>query len=250
MNPQHIRHIQNENRRAVAPYNFVELPEKVILSEPEGLKLHNQYSPDRHTGEISCTLTTSSPLYIRGGFTPDDFTQFGEESSSIDKLERLNTEQRKRRADFFAYPQNRRPVIPGSSLRGMLRSLIEIISYGKIDKVSDTNLVYRAVGDTTSLGDAYRNRLLKDAGNGRYRFLIKAGYVIATGKNSWSIRPAKELTNGTSFARIEEDDIPNNLGQWTHSRNAFEISVNVAPCQFHRKCLFKPLTVASTERPR
>lgn len=233
MNPQHIRHIQNENRRAVAPYNFVELPEKVILSESEGLKLHNQYSPDRHTGEISCTLTTSSPLYIRGGFTPDDFTQFGEESSSIDKLERLNTEQRKRRADFFAYPQNRRPVIPGSSLRGMLRSLIEIISYGKIDKVSDTNLVYRAVGDTTSLGDAYRNRLLKDAGNGRYRFLMKAGYVIATGKNSWSIRPAKELIKETSFARIEEDDIPNNLGQWAHSRNAFEISVNVAPCQFH-----------------
>jgi hypothetical protein len=34
-----------------------------------------------------------------------------------------------------------------------------MVSYGKLDRVSDTNLVYRAVGDTTSLGKDYRARL-------------------------------------------------------------------------------------------
>lgn len=157
MNPKHIKYIQDENRRAVAPYNFVELPDTIV--EAESLPDHNRYDCLRYTGRIECTLTTSSPLYIRGGFTPNDFAKFSEQPCSVDQLRQLLPEERGRRTDFFKHPQSQGPTIPGSSLRGMLRTLVEMVSYGKLDRVSDTNLVYRAVGDTTSLGKDYRARL-------------------------------------------------------------------------------------------
>jgi hypothetical protein len=37
----------------------------------------------------------------------------------------------------------------------MLRTLVEIVSFSKIDKVADQKLVYRAFADVTSLGDFY-----------------------------------------------------------------------------------------------
>jgi hypothetical protein len=65
MNPKHIDKVPAD-RRAIAPYNFVELPEKVVDAEslPDG----DRYHSDRHTGKIECTLTTESPLYTRCGW--------------------------------------------------------------------------------------------------------------------------------------------------------------------------------------
>ncbi|HEY9612495.1 MAG TPA: hypothetical protein V6C93_24285, partial [Allocoleopsis sp.] len=75
MIPKHIDQVQDE-RRAVAPYNFVELPEIIVPAEPlPANNCYHEYSEHkdnevntlkikRHTGKIECTITTSSPLYI------------------------------------------------------------------------------------------------------------------------------------------------------------------------------------------
>lgn len=199
MLPKHIDKISDQNRRAVAPYNFVELPEQIV--EVPSAPASDRYHSKRLTGKISCELTTASPLYIRGGFTPKDFAKHGDQPSSTDYLlnrDKVTEEEQSSRSDFFAYSNSRKPVIPGSSLRGMVRSLVEIISYGKVDKVTDSKLVYRSVGDTTSLKDHYRERLVIDN-----TFQQQAGYLQRVG-SEWFIQPAL-LIQGQPFARISID---------------------------------------------
>src|SRR5690242_462514 len=82
-----------EARVALAPYNFVPLPEKVVPAEevaaeervppikkPDGQIEEFPYSvrqdiyhAGRHTGTIACTLTAASPLYVRCGYTPEEY---------------------------------------------------------------------------------------------------------------------------------------------------------------------------------
>ena len=188
---KHIRKIPN-HRKAIAPYNFVELPDKIVPAELEpNSKLcnNNRYYSDRHTGRIECTLTTYSPLYIRCGLTKEEFKD-GKEAKDL--------------PDFYYIDKiTKKPVLPGSSLRGMLRNLIEIISFSKITQVSDfQRLFFRAVATLPkddSLAQAYRQYI--DSSK------VKAGYLKRDG-DIWKITPAKEIkvnNSLTSFTWVKEE---------------------------------------------
>ncbi|MEM9220765.1 MAG: RAMP superfamily CRISPR-associated protein, partial [Cyanobacteria bacterium P01_F01_bin.150] len=174
-----------ESLKAVAPYNFVELPNQVIPAEldaDDGLRDNDQYYRDRHTGKIQCTLTTSSPLYIRGGWTAESYREFGEEP-----FEKLPDSEKEERAQFFANPVKQHLVIPGSSLRGMMRALVEIITFSKLESVSgDEHFFFRAIAAQKNdpLANEYKNKI-----NSR---TVKAGYLVQKGKN-WFIRPALDI---------------------------------------------------------
>lgn len=187
MNPKHIDEVP-AHRRAIAPYNFIELPEKVVEAElplPEG----NRYHPDYHTGRIECTLTTESPLYIRCGLTTEEF-QAGTEAKDLPEF-------------FYTDPQSKsdRPVIPGSTLRGMLRTLVEIISFSKIDRVSDEHrLFFRAVAankNKESWGEEYKKYVDSKK--------VKAGY-LKKDSQGWYIQPAR-TEKGATFAWVRETSI-------------------------------------------
>jgi len=60
-----------ENRQAVAPYNFVPLPELIVTQRVEELPDQGKYHPDRLTGYLDCELTTESPVFVRAGITPE-----------------------------------------------------------------------------------------------------------------------------------------------------------------------------------
>ena len=229
MMPKHIKKVP-ESRKAIAPYNFVELPDVVVPSEDD-IPARDRYYSDRHTGTLECVLTTDSPLYIRCGMTPENFAKFSEKDDDLSDEQKA--QQRKIMADFFQHPTSQRPVLPGSSLRGMLRTLVEIVGYGKLTKVHDNRLIYRAVGDTSSLGEKYRDRLMKKEKNGSFSFLMQAGYMIKQ-KYGWAIQPAKLLTQGASFARIECSDIPKKSKTWKHLKNAYEVAVQVEPIRVHK----------------
>jgi CRISPR-associated protein (TIGR03986 family) len=158
MNPKHIDEVpefikddkgKDIPRRAVAPYNFVELPDKVVEAEqplPEGDRYHpnkdKEVALPRHTGRIECTLTTKSQLYTRCGWSPEDFAEHGEKA-----FKDLPDDIKHKRANFFINPATQKPIVPGSSIRGMLRTLVEIVSFGKIDRVTENKLFYRSLGD-------------------------------------------------------------------------------------------------------
>lgn len=197
MNPKHIRQVPN-HRKAVAPYNFVELPDQVVQAERQNntLRDHNSYYGDRNTGRIECTLTTSSPVYTRCGLTPAQFSFYQQQ-----------LRQGKEVPDYpdFCYvsPETKHPVIPGSSLRGMFRTLVEIISFSKIDKVSDhQRFFFRAVAaeNDDPLKKQYENSL------GKYGRKVKAGYLHQE-NGQWFIHPACEIDTNKNYLKVKEDDI-------------------------------------------
>lgn len=219
---------------AKAPYNFVPLPEKVVTFDPQTLPDQDRYHPDRHTGYIDCVITTESPIYVRAPLTLDEFER---QEKGEDKTPWRD--QVKNKADFFNTDPAKTPRIPGSSLRGMLRQLVEIVSYSKVQWVSRDPLVYRAVGDTTTHGKKYRDRVMREDGQQRdrtgkstwrYTPLVKAGYIIKD-RNEYYIRPAQEI-GGTTFARIRIDNIPSKLEPISDCRNASTIWFQAGPYEY------------------
>lgn len=200
MSPKHISEVP-DNRRAVAPYNFVELPEKVVEAQ-KPLPSGERYHPDPHTGRIECTLTTKSPLYTRCGWTPEDFARYSEPPKNMTQEEKAKWEKERKEvlAAFFAYSKNGLPVIAGSSIRGMLRTLVEIVSFSKIDRVSDQqHFFFRAVAAEADdpLKEEYK-KYIKPKN-------IKAGYLVEK-QEGWFIRPAM-LIDKEPFIWVKEDKL-------------------------------------------
>ncbi|BAZ48039.1 hypothetical protein NIES4103_06440 [Nostoc sp. NIES-4103] len=203
MLPRHIHSVpepKNNEHKAHAPYNFVELPNDIIKIEPETLPQKNCYysqSDNRYTGKIKCTLTTKSPLYTRFGLIPEDFIKFIDKHDENLKPEE-HLEKLRKLANFFCHPDNKRPIISGSSLRGMLRTLVEIISFSKIERVSDQHhFFFRAVAAKKEdpLGIQYKELPKK----------VKAGYLISEG-TSWYIQPSKTIEK-SPFIWVKERDL-------------------------------------------
>ncbi|MBO0348510.1 TIGR03986 family CRISPR-associated RAMP protein [Phormidium pseudopriestleyi FRX01] len=202
MTPKHIK-FGPKDRKAIAPYNFVELPDSIVTAEEPPSS--NCYDKNRYTGRIKCVITTDSPLYIRCGMTPENFAKFGAKSDD-EFSDKDKNEKRKTLADFFQHPTTQHPVIPGSSLRGMLRTLVEIAGYGKLTKISDQQrFFFRAVAAEKDdpLKYPYKE-LIKN---------VKAGYLVKRGEQ-WFIRPAKTKVSNLSFIWVKESslsstDVPN-----------------------------------------
>jgi CRISPR-associated protein (TIGR03986 family) len=203
MNPRHISKVP-DYRKAIAPYNFVELPESVVEVFPNSLPQQNRYyaqSENRYTGRIECTLTTESPVYIRCGLTKEEFKN-GSESKDLPNF-------------FYTNPsgESTKPVIPGSSLRGMLRNLVEIITFSKIDQVSDhQRLFFRAVAvspDKDSLGKEYQkyvDNLRNKTIQAGYLKKDNEGWYIQAAKKEYYMQPNRKQQSAT-FAWVREGDL-------------------------------------------
>jgi CRISPR-associated protein (TIGR03986 family) len=184
-----------EERTARAPYNFVPLPEKIIpaVQDADQLPPHDCYDPERHSGYFDVMLTTRSPLYIRGLAPAEEFQR---QNQDVNKPE------------FFYTRDPRQPVIPGSSLRGMLRALLEIVSYSKMQWVSEKQLFFRTV-DRTAIGKYYNSRMVEELGDVQiaahpsapgYRAQVEGGFFHVRNNGTYYI---EECT----VARVETDDL-------------------------------------------
>jgi CRISPR-associated protein (TIGR03986 family) len=219
--PQNI----DPKRRALAPYNFVELPERIAKVDQQQLPPQNRFDPQRHSGWLDCRLTTAAPAYVRAALT----------------LEQARAQLKSKDLDAFFYVEREdQPVIPGSSLRGLFRALIEIISYSKVSEVAATRLIYRAVGDTTSHGKRYRDRVMQvDEREKLCDPKMMGGYLRQIGSD-WYIRPAQEI-HGASFAVLREperstsyfDNLKKNLAQVDGCRNAYKIYVKTKDYEYY-----------------
>lgn len=120
-----------------APYNFVPLPEKVVLAPADWVETTSHDIPLENglCGSIGYTLTAHSPILVGG--------QRGENNA----------------VHFFKTPDGRY-AIPGSSLRGMIRSVLEIATFGKFQQVDDKRFGYRDLS-SSSLGKYYKEAMVK-----------------------------------------------------------------------------------------
>ena len=145
---------------ARAPYNFVPFDSKVIPGEPRSDHDRFYAGTDRESGYITLTIETKTPLYIRGTFTEEQAKQ---------KVESKNL------PEFFG--PNGRLRIPGSSYRGMVRTLLEIVSWSALSFIDkDNHYFYRALADKSdSLNSRYQGKTATPFP--RVKPLAKAGYL-------------------------------------------------------------------------
>ena len=178
----HDDRIGPDRNEAHAPYNFVPLPDQVVGVADD--VDHAVLDHTRHTGRIECILTTETPLYIRAGYTPDDYQRIGKQPmcrlSHGDQLERARFFHHGEQPDGQPHPL---PVIPGSSLRGMLRNLVAIASASRVAPVNRRRLFYR-----TMASPAYVALFTAVVPPGNvYQSRVRGGFLDRVG-DGWVIR--------------------------------------------------------------
>ena len=96
-----------------APYNFVPLNDTVFTPEWAPMVSHDIPFMDGVSGDIELEIEAESPLYVRNGHRRDA------------------KEKDRESYDSFSEFQGRH-FIPGTSIKGMLRDVMEIISFSKM----------------------------------------------------------------------------------------------------------------------
>ena len=137
-----------QGKCATAPYNFVSYDPSNLL----------ECGPDEElfSGTISCSLQALTPLLVGG---PADKNSNAEGPSE---------------RSFFTLNDGR-IAIPGTSLKGMLRSYVEAITRSKIEFISDKKIFYRHV--TASEKSVYKSKFPKSNEPILGGFLYKDGAV-------------------------------------------------------------------------
>ncbi|MGH2459627.1 MAG: TIGR03986 family type III CRISPR-associated RAMP protein, partial [Chloroflexota bacterium] len=224
--PRH-RNPTARDRTAHAPYNFVPLPEAVVVavSDPTGLPGHDTYANADYpnTGHFDVTITTRSPLYVRCGLPRDLFDRQGSgEDGQADFRNRV-----KNTPDFFYTRRPDEPVVPGSSLRGMLRNLLEIVSYGKLERITDRHLFFRSV-DNSALGDDYRARMVGTDRNQRGENKVESGFLRRTSRGTViAVAQKLQVRRGDLSPSLLIGSGPNAVPNWAQQHR--RIFVRVAP---------------------
>lgn len=234
MTAKFVHHRSPQTNKAKAPYNFVPLPEKVLPAEE--FKAHNKYDQNRHTGYLELEITTETPLYTRCAFSPSLFKN----PDNFDDKGNLKVTVVLDCQDFFHRGDKKKtPVIPGSTLRGMTRSLVEVLAYGKMSFVSDSAIIHRAVADPSSLGKQYREQMLGKNKDYPRIWLdypspnLRGGYLEVI-HDEWFIRPAMKHEK-ESFIHVSYESAKEAFGRELTRHKAGGYECWVIPRARHTK---------------
>ena len=180
------QHVSRVLDPAYAPYNSVPLNKKVVeINTPPPM---DKYCGERNTAWIDLEIEAITPLYIRGTLTKKEVEE-GLESKDKPGLcapvERLR--------------------IPGSSLRGMTRNMVEMTSFGKFPfsaDFADRRLYYRGLADLSSLRGKYQRRMsASDRRSGGTLSHFSAGILRKSGKRERGVH-YEIRSSGSNFGQV------------------------------------------------
>lgn len=175
-----------------APYHFVPLS-PWIYAPPWGYIASRDIPfADGISGELHITLTNHSPLMIGG--------------------ETVNEDGQPKKVTFLKDP-NGNPCIPGTSLRGMIRNVLEIATFSKMQMVDEQRFGFRDFSDTK-----YKEEVMVNNAKS-----VKAGWLKQrkTGNGlQWQLTPVRYLP--VTYADIDtvfSTDLNNNANAQTEINN-------------------------------
>lgn len=156
-----------------SPFNFVPISDFVYEPEWQDYVCHDIPMKDAVSGKFDLTITAKNPIFIRNGHS------------------KLDEESRNKNYTRFSNI-NGKFFIPSSTLRGLLRNNLKIISMGRMDSVEDKRYGYR------------------DLSNPKY----KENFSVDTIKCGWMTKNGANITiegKGQPY-RISMKDIDNKFG--------------------------------------
>lgn len=168
-----------------APYNFVPLSKFVYFPDWADQVSHDIPFEDGISGELICELTTQTPVYVRNGVPPKGGTGIHNDPHS-----------------FFNV--DGQYIIPGTSLKGMLRNVIEIATFGKMCRVDNHRYSVRDLKNKDkSLYVDWMTETLRERQGAippLYKSRVGAGWLNLDANGGWIITPCK-------YARVDQIDL-------------------------------------------
>ena len=113
----------NNGNYVGAPFNFVPFYNDVVEVDQAQMETHGKIADELLTGEISYSVKAETPIFIADGKKDgaEDVSRFVRNEYGV-------------------------PVIPGSSMRGLIRSNAQVLGLASFDDdIDDYNLMYRNV---------------------------------------------------------------------------------------------------------
>lgn len=104
-----------------APYNFVPLSDECYFPEWADLISHDIPFSDGISGSIKLEIKAETPIFVRNGYS-------GNNAENI-----------------FSQDNHNRYFIPATSIKGEIRNVLEILSYGKMTQVQDSRFGIRDI---------------------------------------------------------------------------------------------------------
>ena len=101
-----------------APFNFVPISEKVFFPEWADLISHDIPFEDGESGAIDLKITAKTPIFVRNGHTKEEAENKTDNFKSFSNI-------------------NGKYFIPATSIKGAIRNVLEIMSFGKMDKIAN-----------------------------------------------------------------------------------------------------------------
>jgi CRISPR-associated protein (TIGR03986 family) len=152
-----VFHWNNDDTNyATAPYNFIPLPQKIVPA-PESEFDFSSYQKELLNGYIDLSIEALTDLFIRG------------------EMEK-----------FFSIAG--KPAIPGSSLRGLVRSMVELVSFSKLSFTErNRRYFYRNIGD-----EYYKKQFISNRNREPIKLKSKPGYLVKIGR-SYKLYPVDKV---------------------------------------------------------
>lgn len=242
--------IETRNRRidlkARAPYNFVPLNDTIVPSE---FNINNEpfdrYREKRNTGYIKLDILSKTPIYLRDLL----------EKEESDKVELLKSELEKFRTDSYKFKEKYLELLSlisnfyspgdgifklsGSSLRGLIRTCVEIISYSRIGFIDENRKFhYRAMADMSiDLKKKFSNEMLDGNIETGFYQKVKAGYLVKDG-TKYKIVPVDSPDPDCQIFRVEENTV---ISKSVLSDKMSEVNNNTREKNQHYKIGFKKI---------
>jgi CRISPR-associated protein (TIGR03986 family) len=124
--------------QVTSPYNFVPAPTEDQVYKPDwaGQVSHDIPFSDGESGEIELKITAQTPIFIRNGHSKADKEIFDKIiKNEIKNPSSKETEAYNRYISFSNL--NGQYFIPGSSLKGMFRNVLEIMSFSRMQQINN-----------------------------------------------------------------------------------------------------------------
>ncbi|MCB5936074.1 TIGR03986 family CRISPR-associated RAMP protein [Caldibacillus thermoamylovorans] len=166
------------NEEAYAPYNFIPFPEQIIsrYARYDDLPSHDGNNSDKGllSGIIEFDITAQTPILVADG------TSRSKENESR----------------YFVKNVDGKYEIPGSSLRGLIRQTLSVLSLSNwADQIEDESFYYRSVAGNKHVRKEYRS-ILGFSGNETDKEdhgarNVQAGYIVKENDDHYVIYKAR-----------------------------------------------------------